>query len=163
LQTDSGGLTSADQISHLVPLLLTTVQSEAGALVQSLFPDPIDDPAIAQAALQGLLGAENAQTLSDIPEYDLANRTSMDKLKLPGVDEIRSTLVRVLTDGVWRCPSRDFAERRTKAGGRDVWVGEWSKGKKYPSNEGGSICQSVVVCHEVSRARLHTGGRKDMG
>ena len=153
LQADLSRSISGGQIPNHVPLLITTLRDEAGALVQNLFPEPISDPAIARAALQSLLGAENAQALSAVPEYDPTNRSSTSMI-LPGVDEIRSTLVRILTDGVWRCPSRDFAERWKKAGAKDVWVGEWTKANTYPSNEGGSICRNGVVCHEASRTGL---------
>lgn len=67
-----------------------------------------------------------------------------------GEDEFRQTFERLVSDGVWRCPSRDFAGRWAEQGGK-VWVGEWTKGVGYASNVGGGYCgQQGRVCHEVS-------------
>lgn len=74
-------------------------------------------------------------------------------------DAMRRTLERIVTDGVWRCPNRAVAGTWAKAGG-DVWVGEWTEGETYPTNQG-TYCQAKGrVCHEVSHILgLRVNGR----
>lgn len=133
-----------------VPLLITTVHAEAGSLIQQLLPFTTQDQTVFDYAVTAQFDSLAASTiLGTVPEYNLSNPDSLVQAKLKGVDPLRSMLVRLGTDAIWRCPLRDVATRWTRAGGR-VWVGEWVRGKTYVSNKWATICKGQVVCHEVS-------------
>lgn len=93
--------------------------------------------------LSGFVGQERASIIASSPPYALPASGQGRE------DEFRQKFERLVTDGVWRCASRDFARRWAGAGG-NVWVGEWTRGRRYVSNEGGSYCTGDGVCHEVS-------------
>lgn len=130
-----------------VSVLITTTANEAGQVVQSLFPQPVPaDNATMLGILSMFVGVDRAQTIIMSPEYAMTGTE--------GPDEFRHTLERLVTDGVWRCANRDFAGRWAAQGG-NVWVGEWTKGVSYISNQAGGYCsQGDRVCHEVSSLML---------
>ncbi|KAI9632736.1 Alpha/Beta hydrolase protein [Dioszegia hungarica] len=124
-----------------VPLLITTTSNEAGQVVGSLFPRPIPaDNATYTGVLSVFVNPSRAGVIANSSEYAMTGKK--------GEDEFRQTFERLVSDGVWRCPSRDFAGRWAEQGGK-VWVGEWTKGVGYASNVGGGYCgQQGRVCHE---------------
>ena len=132
-------------------MLVSTTTHEAGSVTQSIFPFPIPpDNNTYFGLLSMFVGPDRAGQLVQSSEYALGTS---------GDDVFRQTFERLVTDGVWRCPSRDFGKRWADAGGK-VWVGEFTKGVGYVSNEGGSYCQGDRVCHEVcpsQRASLIAG------
>lgn len=134
-----------------VPLLLTTVSTEFGSTIQAITPSSISDLPTYNTTVQALFGEETAEILlNNVPEYDINSPISLNQARLAGIDDMRAMLIRMGTDAVWRSPIRDFARMWTQRGGGDVWMGEWQRGERYPSNTGGNICRQGVVCHEVS-------------
>lgn len=134
-----------------VPLLLTTVSAEFGSTIQAIAPSAIPDLSTYNMTVQALFGERTAEILlNDVPEYDINNPISLNQARLTGIDDMRAMLIRMGTDAVWRSPIRDFARMWTQRGEGDVWMGEWQRGERYPSNTGGNICRQGVVCHEVS-------------
>lgn len=66
-----------------------------------------------------------------------------------GGDIFRETFEKIISDGIWRSPARQVGREWAKNGGK-VWVGEWTKGKGYVSNQAGGYCaEKGRVCHEV--------------
>ena len=66
-----------------------------------------------------------------------------------GGDTFRETFEKIVTDGIWKCPARQAGREWAKNGGK-VWVGEWTKGRAYVSNQDGGYCsEKGRVCHEV--------------
>ncbi|KAG7562092.1 hypothetical protein FFLO_02471 [Filobasidium floriforme] len=132
-----------------VPLLLTTVSAEFGSTIQAIAPSAIPDLSTYNMTVQALFGERTAEILlNDVPEYDINNPISLNQARLAGIDDMRAMLIRMGTDAVWRSPIRDFARMWTQRGEGDVWMGEWQRGERYPSNAGGNICRQGVVCHE---------------
>lgn len=123
-----------------LPILINSTANEAGQIVQSLFPAPV--PPSNETLLQTLsllVGPERAGVIVSSGAYPLGK----------GSDTFRETFERIVTDGVWRCSARDTARKWARDGGR-VWVGEWTKGSSYVSNQGGGYCsEKGRVCHEV--------------
>jgi hypothetical protein len=127
--------------------LITTTKHEGGSVVSSIFPFPVPIDNKANGTYYGLLASlidpQRAATLVQSREYAQPPR-------LTGRDAFREILEGLVTDGTWRCPSRAFGKRWADAGGK-VWVGEFTSGKRYVSNEfGGLYCGGNRVCHEVS-------------
>lgn len=134
-----------------VPLLLTTVSAEFGSTIQAIAPSAIPDLSTYNMTVQALFGERTAEILLNVvPEYDINNPISLNQARLAGIDDMRAMLIRMGTDAVWRSPIRDFARMWTQRGEGDVWMGEWQRGERYPSNAGGNICRQGVVCHEVN-------------
>lgn len=130
-----------------LPLLLTTVRNEAGSVTQSLFPGPVaPSNTTLLFVLSSLVGPARAEAIIRSRLYPLppASGAQTDD------DAFREVFERIVTDGIWKCPSIDAATQWAKAGGK-VWVGEWTTGVTYPSNqaEGGYCRKPGVVCHEV--------------
>ena len=74
-----------------------------------------------------------------------------------GGDTFRETFEKIVTDGIWKCPARQAGREWAKNGGK-VWVGEWTKGRAYVSNQDGGYCsEKGRVCHEVCHALIHLG------
>jgi len=95
------------------------------------------------STLRALVGVDRAEALMASNEYAVSKQK----------DSMRSTFEAVVTDGVWRCPNRAVASAWAKAGG-DVWVGEFTEGATYPTNEG-DYCQAEGrVCHEVRQSLI---------
>jgi hypothetical protein len=130
---------------HLIPLLITTTANEAGSVVGSLFPtaSPANN-ATYQQILSVFVGADRAGQIIGSPEYAMTGQ---------GDDTFRTSFERLVTDGVWRCASRAFADRWAESRG-NVWVGEWTRGSQYVTNNGNGYCKGRV-CHEVSVLSLY--------
>jgi hypothetical protein len=120
--------------------LITSTANEAGQIVDTLFPAAVPSSnTTLLSTLSFLVGEERAAALLVSGKYQLGN----------GEDTFRETFEKIVTDGIWRCPARQVGREWAKNGGR-VWVGEWTKGKGYVSNQGGGYCSAKGrVCHEV--------------
>jgi hypothetical protein len=120
--------------------LITSTANEAGQIIDALFSTPIPaSNSTLLSTLSFLMGEERAAALVVSGKYHLGS----------GGDTFRETLEKIVTDGIWRCPARQ-AGREWARGGGNVWVGEWTKGRTYASNQGGGYClQDGRVCHEV--------------
>ncbi|KAG7092881.1 hypothetical protein E1B28_009191 [Marasmius oreades] len=122
------------------PLLISTVKNEATVTVYSMFGSPTPNSAFLPVC-DAILGPNRTDTIisSDVyPQNKLSD----------GSEDSRIVLEDVGTDQMWRCPSWTFARNWVQNGGR-AFVGVYTLGATYPSNEGFSICsQDGQVCHE---------------
>ncbi|WVF65861.1 hypothetical protein IAT40_000598 [Kwoniella sp. CBS 6097] len=135
-----------------IALLLSTVSNEAGSAVQASFeaPVPLSNNTYF-ATLSVAVNPDRAKVISASSRYALPPADSPTPTGLYGAggDLFRETYERAATDGIWRCPNRDVARSWSRAGGK-VWVGEWTKGATYPTNQQdeGYCKQKGRVCHE---------------
>ncbi|OCF40049.1 hypothetical protein I317_06124 [Kwoniella heveanensis CBS 569] len=135
-----------------IALLLSTVSNEAGSALQATFPAPVplsNDTYF--ASLSMIVNPDRAKIITSSAQYALPSVNSSSEAGVygQGGDMFRETYERAATDGIWRCPNRDVARAWSRAGGK-VWVGEWTKGATYPTNQqsGGYCEQKGRVCHE---------------
>ncbi|WWC88083.1 uncharacterized protein L201_002987 [Kwoniella dendrophila CBS 6074] len=129
-----------------IPLLITTVNNEAGTAVSNLFPNPVPlSTDTYLATLSATVGSTRANILVESNEYALPTAQGYGE----GGDTFRETYERAATDGIWKCASREAARQWSQNGGR-VWVGEWTKGDSYPINqENNGYCREKGrICHE---------------
>jgi len=122
--------------SNLKNILLTTVKDEAGPAIYGAFTSPVPLQYYNYVAAL-VFGAERAVQI-------LAAYASIQD----EIDDIRPELVVVCTDGAWRCPNYSLARSWASRGG-NVWVGEFTVGATYPTNDAISFCTTNgTVCHQ---------------
>ncbi|CAL1705646.1 unnamed protein product [Somion occarium] len=129
------------------PLLITTVNDEAGFTIYGGVGPGGLDPATYEFMVDSAFGQKSATTLLAFADYAVpasANSTDGDG----GETDVTPQLQQMGTDQVWRCPSWTFARNWVSNGGR-AFVGEFVVGASYPGNEEVPFCtDSGVVCHQ---------------
>ncbi|KAI0044314.1 alpha/beta-hydrolase [Auriscalpium vulgare] len=123
------------------PVLVTTVQNEAGPTIYSIFPDPITasyfDGFVSYSFDEPMASKLLASADYTVPV--LADGESADA---------RVQLEAMGTDQVWRCASWTFA-RSWASHGANAFVGLYTVGSTYPDNTAVPFCtQGDTVCHE---------------
>lgn len=119
-----------------MPLLLTTTADEAGISVPNYPLAPAQDAY--GFMLSNMLNPDRAAAIVASEPYRMPE----------GSMDARPMIMQVLTDGAWRCATREAARKWAGAGGV-VYVGEFREGVHYPANDAYSICAGKV-CHSVS-------------
>ncbi|KAK0551805.1 hypothetical protein OC845_001990 [Tilletia horrida] len=143
---------AANTLKLTKPLLLSTVQNDAGSQIGNVFePTPagattltlrangfqVDFPTAASL----IFNAGRGYTAATSKVYGLNTTTS-------GQDALRSQLEVLSSDGFWRC-SAQYNAVNAKRNGAQVWLAQTNVGATYPSNSNIDYCQKPnVVCHE---------------
>lgn len=122
------------------PVLINTVVNDAGPAIYGNFDEPMGEQMF-QAVVFGTLGEDRGDTILSSTHYPLPPSVN-------GQLDARPTLETMGTDQMWKCPSWTFARNYIQNGGT-AYIGVYSVGATYPSNDGVSFCaQNGVVCHE---------------
>ncbi|KAI0053905.1 alpha/beta-hydrolase [Auriscalpium vulgare] len=123
------------------PVLVTTVQNEAGPAIYTAFQDPIA-ASFFDEVVQGSFEEPRASNLLASTNY------AVPVLADGQAADARVQLEAMGTDQVWRCASWSFA-RSWATHGANAFVGLYTVGSTYPDNTGVPFCtQSGSVCHE---------------
>ncbi|KAF9488391.1 crystal protein [Pleurotus eryngii] len=136
----TSSLNSASFPSMSKPVLINTVVNDAGPAIYGNFDEPMGEQMF-QAVVFGTLGEDRGDTVLSSTHYPLPPSVN-------GQLDARPTLETMGTDQMWKCPSWTFARNYIQSGGT-AYIGVYSVGATYPSNDGVSFCaQNGVVCHE---------------
>lgn len=136
----TSSLDSASFPSMSKPVLINTVVNDAGPAIYGNFDEPMGEQMF-QAVVFGTLGEDRGDTILSSTHYPLPPSVN-------GQLDARPTLETMGTDQMWKCPSWTFARNYIQNGGT-AYIGVYSVGATYPSNDGVSFCaQNGVVCHE---------------
>ncbi|KAF9509627.1 hypothetical protein BS47DRAFT_1373463 [Hydnum rufescens UP504] len=128
----------------LKPVIITTVENEAGQTIGSIFPSPLPI-ANFEPIVEGSFGPNRTQTLLASSYYQ-PQAIHVDQIT--GNDQTRMALELLGTDATWRCSSWTFARTYAVKGG-NVHVGVFQLGATYPSNADVEYCSIAGrVCHE---------------
>jgi len=124
-----------------VPIMFTSTRNESGYLIQANIADPLGgyEP-LYPSVVNSLI---NNQTQTGV----ILNSGFYPYID--GADGIRIAAEILLTDAVWRCPTRSVATQLAAKGSK-VYIGEWTRGISYTYNNKGYCTQPGVVCHGVS-------------
>jgi hypothetical protein len=123
------------------PIILSTVQNEAGPAIYGSIPSPIDASTY-ETIVQSSFGEACASNLLAYPGYQVPNVTYGQPT------DARIQLEQMGTDQIWRCPTWTFARSWTQNGG-SAFVAQYTVGATYPDNKDISYCSGAgVVCHE---------------
>ncbi|KAF9509630.1 hypothetical protein BS47DRAFT_1365106 [Hydnum rufescens UP504] len=136
-------LTGTSFPSALKPVIITTVENEAGQAIGSIFPSPLPI-ANFEPIVEGSFGQNRTQTLLSSSCYE---PQAMHIDAMTGNDQTRMALELLGTDSNWRCSSWTFARTYAVKGG-NVHVGVFQLGATYPSNANVEYCSIAGrVCH----------------
>lgn len=122
------------------PILLSSVQHEAGFAIYNQFPDPIPDSWFAPVC-ELTLGTDRTNTIVTSPHYPPVPTVG-------GSPDGRAQLEVVGTDYLWKCSAWTFARNWVQHGG-SAYVGLYTVGASYPGNDAVPFCtQFGNVCHQ---------------
>ena len=123
------------------PIILSTVENEAGPAIYGSFPSPISASTY-EEIVESSFGEACATNLLAYPDYQVPNVTDGQPT------DARIQLEQMGTDEIWRCPTWTFARSWTQNGG-SAFVAHYTVGATYPDNEEVPYCtEAGVVCHE---------------
>lgn len=123
------------------PILLSTVLTEAGPAIYGGFPDAVPSFEL-QPIMEATFGVNRTDIILSSDEYPAPASDGTDG------DDARPQLQAMGTDYIWRCSGWTLA-RNWVANGGTAFVGLYTVGATYPSNDDVPFCaQSGSVCHE---------------
>jgi hypothetical protein len=123
------------------PIILSTVENEAGPAIYGSMPSPIDASTY-EVIVQSSFAEAEASNLLAYPDYQVPNVTYGQPT------DARIQLEQMGTDEIWRCPTWTFARSWTQNGG-SAFVAHYTVGSTYPDNDDIPYCfEAGVVCHE---------------
>lgn len=134
------------------PLLLSTVNNEAGLSIYGSFDSPVNSSLYDQV-VEGTFGDPRAEAVMKASYYKVP-------VLADGTSDARGTLETMGTDYMWKCSTWSFAKSWVANGG-SAYVGLYTLGASYPGNSQAPFCtQSGVVCHqddiEIVVSAIHT-------
>lgn len=132
------------------PLLMTTVNNEAGSSVGNTFM-----PSAAKQTTVTLRNGDIALPFGAAAEFFFNDGRGDPIAAVPAyttdgaaVDQTRAIFEGAMTDGLWRCATQTNA-RNMAGNGASVWLAQINVGAQYPSNAGNDYCSGTgKVCHE---------------
>lgn len=123
------------------PILISTVQNEAGYDIYSVIPYVLPENQI-QNVVNGTFGSPRTQQLMSSNKYTVPPGSNAQTI------DARTQLEQMGTDYIWKCASWTFARNYVQNGGK-AYVGMYVVGATYPGNEQVSYCtQNGIVCHQ---------------